>query len=341
MKKILKIGVIVMLVFLLIGFIYMHVSLPNLQEGATEIIEQVINEELPALKGTEGYAYNGDVKIWYESRMPVDSLKGSILLIMGMSNDAFSWPEFFIDPLVESGYQVIRMDNRGTGMSDWMDNWNLLETYTLEEMALDCIAVLDTLKIKKVHLVGISLGGMIAQTLAIHHPERSASLTSMMSTGYYMDSELPATNPILVTDLFMANVRYGIFKTESNIIKLHLIGRELLKGDNQYEIDVDDVARSVLYNYRYRRGDNPLSFRQQSQAILKSGSRYEELNKLKIPSLIIHGIRDPMVPFEHGVKCYELIPNARKLWIDGMGHDIPEVFVDKVISSILQLINEN
>ena len=340
-KKILKITGVFTILVLIAGYVYMNVSLPQLQQGAEKIIEEAINAELPPLEGEEGYAYNGKVKIWFESRIPNDSIKGAILLIMGMSNDALSWPEYFLDPLVESGFQVIRIDNRGTGMSDWEGDWNLIDSYTLEDMAYDALAVLDTLGIEKAHVIGISLGGMIAQTLAIKHPERAITLTSMMSTGYYMDDDLPALKPILVTDLFMANLKYGIFKTEANIIKLHLVGRELLKGDNEYELNVEEVAKSVLYNYRHRRGDNPLSFQQQTQAILKSGSRYEQLKKLKTPSLVIHGVRDPMVPFEHGKKCYEMIPNAQKLWIDGMGHDIPEVFVEILVSSILQHINEN
>ena len=340
-KKILKILAIVFFLVLAIGIIYMELSLPDLPEGADKIINDVVNSDLPSLKGEEGYAYNDKVKIWYESRMPKDSLKGTIMLIMGMSNDALSWPEYFIDPLVEAGFHVIRIDNRGTGLSDWEGDWSLLNSYTLDDMAKDAIAVLDTLNVEKIHVIGISLGGMIAQTIAINHPERVTTLTSIMSTGYYMDSELPATKPILVTDLFMANLRYGLIKTEANMIKLHLVGRELLKGDNEYDINVEEVAKAVLDNYRNRRGDNPLSFRQQSQAIIKSGSRYKGLSNLNIPTLIIHGIRDPMVPFEHGEKCYEVIPNARKLWIDGLGHDIPELYSEKIIVEILKLINEN
>jgi len=339
--KILKTSVIVIIILIISGIIYMKISLPDLPDDADRIITEVIKSGPPPLKGKEGYAYNGNVKIWYESRMPSDSLRGTILLIMGMSNDALSWPEYFIDPLVESGYQVVRMDNRGTGLSDWDGDWSLFDSYTLEDMALDAIAVLDALKIETSHVIGISLGGMIAQALAIHHPERVSTLTSIMSSGYMMDDELPATKPILVTDLFMANLRYGLIKSETNIIKLHLLGRELLKGDNEYDINVEETAQSALYNIRNRKGDNPLSFQQQTQAILKSGSRYEDLRQLKIPTLIIHGIHDPMVPFEHGEKCYELIPNARKLWIDGLGHDIPELYTDTISSEILRLIQDH
>ncbi|NNF34119.1 MAG: alpha/beta hydrolase [Saprospiraceae bacterium] len=339
--KVLKIFAIATVILLVSGIIYMKISLPQLPANADRVIAEVIKTGPPPLKGQEGYAYNGNVKIWYESRMPDDSLRGTILLIMGMSNDALSWPEYFIDPLVESGYQVVRMDNRGTGLSDWEGDWSLFDSYTLEDMALDAIAVLDLLKIETSHVIGISLGGMITQTLAIHHPKRVSTLTSIMSSGYMMDDELPATKPILVTDLFMANLRYGLVKSESNTIKLHLLGRALLKGDNKYDINVEETAKSVLYNYRNRKGDNPLSFQQQTQAILKSGSRYEGLQQLNIPTLIIHGVNDPMVPFEHGKKCYEMIPNARKLWIDGLGHDIPELYAETISKEILKLIKDH
>lgn len=339
--KILKKSAFAILILFVSGMIYLNISLPDLPENTDKIIAEVIEAGPPPLKGQEAYAYNGNVKIWYESRMPLDTLRGSILLIMGMSNDALSWPEYFIDPLVESGYQVVRMDNRGTGLSDWEGDWSLFHSYSLEDMALDAIAVLDSLNIQTVHVIGISLGGMIAQTLAIHHPNRVSTLTSMMSSGYLMDDELPVTKPILVTDLFMANLRYGLIKSETNTIKLHLLGRELLKGENKYDINVEETAKSVLYNCRFRKGDNPLSFKQQTQAIIKSGSRYEGLRQLRIPTLIIHGVHDPMVPFEHGKKCYEIIPNARKLWIDGIGHDIPELYADTITTEILRLINDH
>ena len=339
--KFLKISALVTLILLVSGIVYINISLPDLPRNADKIIAEVIKTGPPTLKGIEGFAYNDNVKIWYESRIPEDTLRGTILLIMGMSNDALYWPEYFISPLLEEGYQVVRMDNRGTGLTDWKGDWSLFDSYSLEDMALDAIAVLDALNIQSSHVIGISLGGMIAQTLAINHPDRILTLTSMMSTGYYMDDELPATKPIVLTDMFMAKLKYGLFKSETNLIKLHLVWRELLKGNNEYDLNVEDVAKSVLYNHRYRKGDNPLSFRQQTQAILKSGSRYEELKRLNVPTLIIHGLRDPMVPFEHGEKCYQTIPNARKLWIDGLGHDIPELYSNTMVSEIMRLIKDS
>lgn len=341
LKKILKIAIISLLILLVIGGLYIHFTLPSLPPNTDKVIQKALQSELLPLKGQTAYAQNGDVKIWYESILPKDSIKGHILLIMGISNDALAWPNYFIDPLVENGYQVIRFDNRGTGMTDWIEDWTQENAYSLEDIAADAMAVLDELQIEKAHILGVSLGGMIAQTIAIQHPNRTNTLISMMSSGDIMDKDLPSINTSLIKDLILGQIRYGLINTESNQIKQHVLARQLLQGSKEYQLHLEEIATSVLYNLRKRRGFNSNASQQQIAATMKTGSRYEALKKLQTPTLIIHGTKDPLINFEHGKKCYEMIPNAEKYWVEAMGHDIPEQVVEEVLAQIFQFIEKN
>lgn len=338
MKKTLLIIGMLLLVVLVAGGIYIELSLPSLPAGTEDIIQQVQKSDLPALRGEQGYAQNGEVQIWYESISPKDSVKGTLLLIMGISNDALAWPRYFIDPLVEAGYRVVRYDNRGTGMTDWMEDWTAETAYSLEDIALDGIAVLDELNVDQAHIIGVSMGGMIAQALAIQHPDRALSLTSMMSTGDIVDPELSPINTALIKDLILAQVKYGILKTETNQVRMQILARQLLQGDTKHELDIEGIAQTILYNVRKRNGYYSKASQQHSAATLKSGSRHEALAQLITPTLIIHGMSDPLIRFEHGEKCYEVIPGAKKLWLEGMGHDIPKAYVGEVVEGIIQHI---
>lgn len=141
------------------------------------MIDEVSTSDLShIIKGKTGYALSGNVKIWYECISPDGVPKGTILLNIGMGANCMFWPPAFIQSFIDEGYQVIRYDSRGTGLSDWMENWDRKNPYLLTDMAHDAVAVLDELQIEKVHILGLSLGGMIAQEVAIAYPERSLSL---------------------------------------------------------------------------------------------------------------------------------------------------------------------
>ncbi|MBC8319559.1 MAG: alpha/beta hydrolase [Bacteroidetes bacterium] len=337
-KKIILILVSLLVVLFLGTFIYINIKLPDLPLLTNKIIDNALAKGARPIEGKQGYAHNDGTKIWYNEISPKDSIKGNILLIMGIANDALAWPDYFIKPLVDSGYRVIRFDNRGTGMSDWNINWTEENAYSLDDMADDVIAILDTLQIDKVHVIGASLGGMIAQTMSINYPHRVLTLTSMMSTGNIMDKELPPINQGKIFELLLAHVKYGLVKSETNQIKLQLTARLLLMGDTKYEIDVEDIANSVLYNLRNRRGYNPDASKQHIAATLLSGSRYEEFATLEIPTLVIHGTTDPLIDFKHGEKTHTIIPNSKNIWVEGMGHDIPPMFVDIIILGIIEHI---
>ncbi len=340
-KKFLVIFFSIIVVLVIGGLIYIDINLPNLPPLTNKIIDKALKKNQYKLKGKQGFAKNDDTKIWYESIKPKDTIKGNIILIMGIANDALAWPDYFINSLVDSGYRVIRFDNRGTGMSDWNENWSKDNPYSLEDMADDAISILDTLQIDKAHVIGASLGGMVAQTICIKYPHRVTTLVSMLSTGNIMDPDLPSINTSIITDLILAQIKYGIIDTESNQIKLQLTSRLLLMGDKPYEFDIENIVGSVLYNLQERNGFNPDASKQHIAATIKSGSRYEELAELETPTLVIHGKSDPLIDFSHGVKTFEGISNADSLWIEGMGHNIPQNFNSMIIIKIINHFDKN
>ena len=341
MKKTFKIIGIVILVLLIGSVSYIFLSVPELPKNSEAIIEDVISSEVPELvKGKTGYIINNGTKVWYESIFPGDTSRGAILLFMGISNDALAWPQTFIDKLVNSGYQVIRFDYRGTGLSDWVKNWEE-QPYSLKDLANDGKIILDSLKVEKTNLLGISLGGMVAQEFAIHFPERTNTMISIMSSGNILDKELSPISKETVFKLVKTGIRYGIFPSEEKIIKLHLSYAIILQGDAKYDIDVEGTATKVLYNLRKRRGYNPNASGQHHEATYRSGSRYEKLKSLEMPVLIMHGLNDPFIPIEHSKKMGTIIPDARTKWIENMGHDIPPGLTDAICEEINAFINLN
>lgn len=329
--KLLKIIGIVIIVVLSLVTVYIYTSGPKLPHETDEIVERVINNPLPKLiVGENGYAKSGEINIWYESISPKEKPKGTILLIMGISNDAMGWPPKFIKAFVDSGYQVIRYDHRGTGMSDWLEDWDSDNPYSLKDMAGDGIAVLNAIGIEKAHVIGISMGGMIAQEFAIEHTDRVKSLTSMMSSGYVEDPELPAISGKIAKELIKVSLKYGIAGGDENMIKLHLASRIILMGNATYDLNIKELSEHVLYSIKKRRGYNPNVSKQHQAAVLLSGSRYKKLKALSVPTLIVHGKSDPFIPIAHGKKCASFIPNADTLWIDNMGHDIPDELIETI-----------
>lgn len=318
----------------------LYFSGPELPDNTDEIIESALLEPIPkATMGLTGFAVSQNLKIWYDNQKHIDSTRGTVLLIMGHSNDAMSWSQEFMDVFLKEGYQVIRYDHRGTGLSDWIEDWNRENPYTLGDMVSDGLAILDTLKVQKAHLIGISMGGMIAQEMAFHHPERTASLTSMMSTGDITDPNIPPISSAIPIELIKTGLKYGIVGGDKNNIKMQLASKEILMGEATYDTDIKGIAQKALYSMRLRKGYNFMVGEQHQEAIVASHSRHTELGQLKIPSLVIHGEKDPLIPIAHGKKCAEVIPNSRGLWLPEMGHDIPNVYMDTITKAILSNFN--
>jgi pimeloyl-ACP methyl ester carboxylesterase len=325
------------IVFLLLAglFIYAFVVGPKLPPEANAILEDILESELPEMVvGQTGFASSGGVEIWYESILPDGPPEGTVLLVMGMGGNALMWPPSFVRALVDANYQVIRYDHRGTGMSDWMKDWNRKNPYSLADMADDAIAVLDALEIQQAHIIGLSMGGMITQEIAIRHPAKVASLTLMMTSGYVGDPDLPGLSSRFFWSSLLKGIpflMYRIMGGEKNLIKEVIAKTVSTVG---YE-GLRETAEVFLYDLRKRRGVNTRAVFQHGTAVSRSGSRYEKLKELDIPTLVVHGTDDLFNPIAHGKKLAEIIPRAEALWLHGVGHVFPMPEMEKVTRSII------
>jgi len=329
---------LVILLIVLIGIsIYIFASGPKLPKETDEIIGAVLNNELPeVVRGSTGYAISDGLRIWYESIPSEGPPKGIVLLIMGNGADALIWPPKFVRGFVEAGYQVIRYDHRGTGMSDWVENWDRKNPNTLTDMAADAVAVLDALAVQAAHIVGFSMGGMIAQEMAIHHPARVSSLTLMMTSGFIGDPDLPGLTSRYFIDYIVQGIplfKYRIMGGEKNLIKERIAKQILVVGYDG--LDIKETTEVVLYDLRQRRGVNIQAAFQHQAAVSISGSRYQQLKTLNVPVLVIHGTLDQFIPVEHGKKLVDVIPNAKGVWLDGVGHVFPASNLDALIKKII------
>lgn len=339
LKKILKYSSLLILCLIIVGSFYIFYSGPILPDDTDEMIEEVLANPIPELvKGKTGIVTSQGIRIWYESILPQEAPKGVILLIMGISNDALGWPVPFIQSFTDAGYQVIRYDHRGTGLSDWLGNYDKENPYSLSDMAKDGIAILESLEIEKANIIGVSMGGMIAQQLVIDHPHRVQSLTSIMSSGNIFDEELPPISSEVAVELIKVALKYSVFPSEKNMIKLHLASRIILSGETAQNLNIKELSEQVLFNIRKRKGYNPNVSTQHQTAVSISGSRYDNLKDLDLPTLIIHGTMDPFIPIAHGKKCVNLIPNADSLWIANMGHDIPNELIPFISNKIISIL---
>ncbi len=271
------------------------------------------------------------------------STDAPMLLIMGLGSQMIRWPEAFCQQLAGMGFWVIRYDNRDVGKSTKFESAgvpNLMPLllgaaqsdaisvpYTLLDMAQDAVGLLDVLNIDSAHIVGVSLGGMIAQSVAIHYPERVRTLTSIMSsTG---DPNLPRPKP----EAF-ALLQQRPPDNRAEYIEYSVQRQQILSGPHY---PIDEAYVRDLAGRTFDRNFHPEGTSRQLAAILASGSRKEALQNVQIPTLVIHGDADPLVPVEGGKDTANSIPGAKLLIIEGMGHDIPV----KVASQILEAISKH
>ena len=317
--------------------IWILIAGPKLPAETDAIIDEVLNNELPELfTGKTGVVTSDGLDIWYESISPEGQSKGTVLLNIGMGASALDWPPKFVREFVDSGYQVIRYDQRGTGMSDWVADWDSKNPYSLADMAEDAVAVLDALEINEAHIVGLSMGGMIAQEIAINHPDRVTTLTLMLTTGHAVDPEMPGLTSRYFISTMVKGIpllKYRIAGGEKNLIKERIA--KTISGLGYEELDIKEIAETVLYDLRKRKGLNFRGVLQHRKAVEVSPSRYEKLKTIDIPTIVIHGTDDQFIPIEHGKKLVELIPNAKGLWIDGMGHVFPFPNMSELMKKIL------
>lgn len=264
----------------------------------------------------------GDLVLCYEEfGDPADE---TVLLLMGLGMQMLGWEEDFCKMLVERGYRVIRFDNRDVGRSSKLSGRvNLLAgfagitgsaVYTLDDMATDTAGLLDHLEIPAAHLVGASMGGMIAQKLAATRPDRALSLTSIMAgSGRRGLSTTPRLGALRMLLRSPATTREDFI--EGMVAVFEVIGSPGFPPD---EAAVRErAARS------YDRCFYPAGTARQLMAVLDSGNRGRELRRIRAPTTVIHGADDPLVPARAGRDVAEAIPGARLELIEGMGHDLP------------------
>ncbi|GGC02370.1 hydrolase [Oxalicibacterium flavum] len=271
-----------------------------------------------------------ELDIWYDTQG--DPSHPPILLIVGLGMQAVSWPESFCRCLVERGFYVIRFDNRDNGLSTHLDHlgkpntllavlklalrMKLAAGYLLDDMARDAVGLLDALQIRQAHVVGASMGGMIAQIVAGRYPERTLSLTSIMSTSGRRG--LPPPTRAARKVLFAAPPD----PLNHEGVIAHFVRTMQVIGSPAYptppEALRERVARTV------QRSLDPVATTRQLLAIGASGDRVALLEALRVPTLVIHGKADPLVPIEGGRDVAQLVPGAVMHEIDGMGHDLPD-----------------
>ena len=274
--------------------------------------------------GETGFADSGGVRIWYES-IPADGHeKGIVLLGIGMAGHSLFWPPGFLRGFSRSGYRMIRYDQRGTGESGWMPEWSRRHAYSLLDIAADPITVLDALRIERAHVVGLSLGGFVAQEIAIGHPDRVISLTLMSTASDPTDWDLagPRFGPMLRAGIpGLPLLRYRLIGGEKNLVK-EIVAKTI--AVNVYEgMDIQETAEFVLYELRHRRSINLRTVFQHQATVAVTRSRYESLGELRVPTMVIHGTADDFLPLAHARKLVELIPDAQHLWLEEVGQQFP------------------
>lgn len=172
----------------------------------------------------------------------------TIVLVSGHGQSKLIWPSYFYRPFLDQGYSVIKYDNRGLGESDWIIDWSKESPYTLEDMATDAIAILDSLNIEKAHFIGMSMGAMISQRIAISYPTRISTLTSVMSTGFYDDPALVSVSKRFYSNIIGITLLYGRkLKTNSQKMKF-LSTQRLLQGKGDNTINDKEILQKHILN---------------------------------------------------------------------------------------------
>lgn len=259
-------------------------------------------------------ARNGEVEIYYESFG--DPADPCLLLVNGLGSQCINYDEAWCALFVDAGFRVIRFDNREMGLSTGFEHVTVdlsqPPPYTLSDMALDAIAVLDAEGVTQAHVMGLSMGGMIVQTLAIEHPDRLLTMTSVMSsTG---EAEYGQATPEAMEALIAPTPPDPDESVEASVRDLRIWGSPAF---------ADEDRRRAFYRRAVERAFRPTSSARQFWAVRGSEPRAEKLRSVTVPTLVIHGDCDTLIDISGGRRTAELIPGARFVAIEGMGHDYP------------------
>ena len=251
----------------------------------------------------------------------------AIVMIRGLGTQLIEWSPMLLDGLAGGGLEVVVFDNRDAGLSSEMNGAAGTPPYRLEDMAGDVVGLLDHLRIERAHVFGISMGGMIAQHVAIAHPQRCRSLISVMSSTGNPDLPPPS-----------AQMRARLVEsadTPEALIALNAENRAVF-GSPAYPESLQErvaAARSA-----YQRSHRPAGVARQMQAVIADGSRVARLRMLAVPTLVIHGADDPLIPVAAGLDTAAVIPDARLEVVPGMGHKIPDALAARITDVLLRFV---
>jgi pimeloyl-ACP methyl ester carboxylesterase len=290
------------------------------------------------------HAKANGLDVYYESHGPDDA--EPILLIMGLGAQMSRWSSDFIGKLVAAGHRVITFDNRDVGLSEKLDAAGAPDmaavaqalaekrkppvAYTLDDMAADAAGLLEALGIERAHIVGASMGGMIAQLVAADYPQRTLSLTSIMSsTG---NPGLPRARPEAMARL---NTPAPDPRQDLDAFLAHSVeGAKVMAGT--YAVNEALVREQALNDFH--RSYHPVGFQRQYAGIMASPDRRPKLATITAPTVVIHGADDPLVPVEGGRDTAANIPAADLRIIPGVGHEMPAATQDAFIDGILSAV---
>jgi pimeloyl-ACP methyl ester carboxylesterase len=296
-----------------------------------------MSTELACASSGERFATAGSIELCYETFGPQDA--PAVLLVMGWGSQMILWEEPFCAALAARGLRVVRFDNRDTGRSTIMRDARVptlrevlwrdrrAAAYSLDDMAADAVGLLDALAIGRAHVVGASMGGMIAQLLAINHGPRVATLTSVMShTGRpWIGLPHPRTLPLVFRRARADREGY----VEDFLATMRAIGSRTNPPSEE--------ALRELGGRAFDRGYHPAGTARQFAAIQTAWDRTRQLARLRLPALVIHGREDRLIQPGGGRATARAIPGARLLMLDGMGHDLPRSHWPTFVEEIARL----
>ncbi len=264
-----------------------------------------------------------------------------LLLIMGLGAQMIVWPEELCRQLADAGHHVIRFDNRDVGLSSWFDGAGVPDMeavfedavagrpvespYSLSDMADDAVGVLDALGIDSAHIVGASMGGMIAQQVAIRHPDRTRSLCSIMSMPRFIIGDPEVTAVLMAEDPGTREAR----------IEVGIEGSRFLAGDG---FPFDEERTRTSFEATIDRAWHPEGTARQMAAILADGDRTEALRGVTAPTVVVHGTSDRLVLPQGAEETAAAVPGAELVWIDGMGHELPLGAHQQIVDAVCRLV---
>lgn len=263
----------------------------------------------------------------------------AIVLIMGLGGQLTAWDGEFCERLASAGFEVIRFDNRDSGLSSHLDDLgppDLLSAlvgaapppYGLEAMADDTAALLSRLGVVAAHVAGISMGGMVAQLFAIRHPARTLTLTSMMADAGGRSRVMG--EPEVMAELLNQPLDGSFDERVDSMVSL----RRCLSGGRFFD---EPAARERAVRL-ISRAYYPAGALRQAAAVLAAADRTAELSRLARPALVVHGTRDPLIPFENGLRVHRALARSKMLPLEGVGHDLPSDAADRVAGAMLELM---